>query len=810
MFTAGLAEGSGALVVTPGVNEGLGTGLGMFTVGSETFPPYRGPDSSDSDSDTGSDADLSSSSQAQYEYRPLKPDEVRLLVLNPGLPDEPIQCFLETYTVNQAKAYDALSYVWGDTQDSCSIQVDGCPFKVTRNLYDFLTSYRTDRSCPVLWIDAICINQKDDRERSAQVRLMKRIYEGAESIVIWLGLDAKGTASAIQHIEYIYDNVWARRRRRGHSKERALAAITREDISKIIGEDQGISEDTWAGIHDLLERPWWSRIWVYQEATAPTRHSKTVHCGPYTVTFNELLVANKIIQHLAVSGSGFLDFPKQASLTGTFMETYSELRRNYHENGKSDFLRMADLLPSLRGFKATDPRDKLYALIPTSLDGFDLLDVDYSLSVREVYTNAALSFMRHHRNLDVLGHCTKPEQNSQFELPSWVPNWTSDRAPVHFFKRELNVEIIVPKNNDDVLEIVEKIGKLYNASSDSEYNLRVDETLTKLFCKGFQFDVVEAVGDANNESYHADQIVETWRLWLEEISVPLSNVPGSYPHSRGNESTDATLTRVLTADCNRRGVDTARRLRSWDTSRSRSVSSRSRSMSPQRRIVSPRRRRDSSASRSASPRRRSVSPRSRSISLRRRSISPPRRSVNSPRRTFSPRRRSVSSNTNETNEPNRREPIEPAREPILDLDLEDIVTEPQCEANAGPGSDDEVIEVIERVIIDPDLDEYAPSFSSSGAHSTAGATITGPHPATFRRRLILTQKKYLGLAPEHVAPGDVVTILMGAQLPIILRRVDSHYILIGEAYVHGIMDGEAVPKEENDVHAASSEEFEIW
>lgn len=170
----------------------------------------------------------------------------------------------------------------------------------------------------------------------------------------------------------------------------------------------------------------------------------------------------------------------------------------------------------------------------------------------------------------------------------------------------------------------------------------------------------------------------------------------------------------------------------------------------------------------------------------------------------------MSSGTNETNEPNRRESIEPVREPILDLDLEEIVTEPQCEANAGPGSDDEVIEVIERTIIDRDLDEYAPSPSSSGAYFTAGAAITGAYPATFRRRLILTQKKYLGLAPEHVVPGDVVTILMGAQLPIILRRVDSHCILIGEAYVHGIMDGEAVPKEENDVHAASSEEFEIW
>ena len=46
----------------------------------------------------------------KHEYRPLIPNEIRLLVLNPGLPDEPIECFLEHYSANQAKPYEALSY----------------------------------------------------------------------------------------------------------------------------------------------------------------------------------------------------------------------------------------------------------------------------------------------------------------------------------------------------------------------------------------------------------------------------------------------------------------------------------------------------------------------------------------------------------------------------------------------------------------------------------------------------------------------------------------------------------------------------
>jgi hypothetical protein len=48
--------------------------------------------------------------ERKHEYRPLSPNEIRLLALNPGLPDEPIECFLEHHSANQAKPYDALSY----------------------------------------------------------------------------------------------------------------------------------------------------------------------------------------------------------------------------------------------------------------------------------------------------------------------------------------------------------------------------------------------------------------------------------------------------------------------------------------------------------------------------------------------------------------------------------------------------------------------------------------------------------------------------------------------------------------------------
>jgi len=75
--------------------------------------------------------------------------------------------------------------------------------------------------------------------------------------------------------------------------------------------------------------------------------------------------------------------------------------------------------------------------------------------------------------------------------------------------------------------------------------------------------------------------------------------------------------------------------------------------------------------------------------------------------------------------------------------------------------------------------------------------ITGPHPAAFNRRLVVTEKGYLGLAPEHVRTGDLVAIVI-SQVPLVLREVQGGYRFVGEAFVDGIMDGEALAERKED------------
>jgi hypothetical protein len=60
------------------------------------------------------------------------------------------------------------------------------------------------------------------------------------------------------------------------------------------------------------------------------------------------------------------------------------------------------------------------------------------------------------------------------------------------------------------------------------------------------------------------------------------------------------------------------------------------------------------------------------------------------------------------------------------------------------------------------------------------------------RKLFSTQRGMLGLGPRILKKGDLCCILFGAPVPFILRRDGEQYRLVGEAYVHGVMKGEAI------------------
>jgi len=135
-----------------------------------------------------------------------------------------------------APTYTAVSYTWGDDTPSQVIYLDGHEFCVRQNLWFclyYLSTNTQPRGWSCLWVDAICINQDDHQERSAQVGKMDQTYLKATCVSVWLGLIPQVEEHRPQWLKY-------------------EPSMTVE-----------VDDFSWAeSITDLANRPYWSHFWV--------------------------------------------------------------------------------------------------------------------------------------------------------------------------------------------------------------------------------------------------------------------------------------------------------------------------------------------------------------------------------------------------------------------------------------------------------------------------------------------------------------------------------------------------------------------
>lgn len=130
-----------------------------------------------------------------FRYAPLvsQPQHIRVIRIKPGEDDESVECELAHQHLNYGHV--CLSYTWGEATDSKEILINGRKATVWANLWHFLHTARRYRFTEWIWIDAICINQADDDEKSSQVRQMGEIYYRARFVIVWLGLTDEEAAS---------------------------------------------------------------------------------------------------------------------------------------------------------------------------------------------------------------------------------------------------------------------------------------------------------------------------------------------------------------------------------------------------------------------------------------------------------------------------------------------------------------------------------------------------------------------------------------------------------------------------------------
>jgi hypothetical protein len=122
-----------------------------------------------------------------FVYEPLQPDEIRILQLAPGHNEDTLIGELSVANIeDNAIKYDALSYMWGDPAPAGKIYISGKALPIASNLTVALHHLRYTEKPLIIWIDAICINQQNYDERAKQVQLMRKLYNRADTVRIWI------------------------------------------------------------------------------------------------------------------------------------------------------------------------------------------------------------------------------------------------------------------------------------------------------------------------------------------------------------------------------------------------------------------------------------------------------------------------------------------------------------------------------------------------------------------------------------------------------------------------------------------------
>ncbi|EJT73079.1 hypothetical protein GGTG_09929 [Gaeumannomyces tritici R3-111a-1] len=358
-----------------------------------------------------------------YRYAPLQNRHIRLLHLEPRSDNDALAFSLTLHSLDgPLPEYEALSYTWGDASETHNVACSGEAggeglLQITGNLFKALRRLRGKGRRLVLWVDAVCINQGDVGERSAQVQLMGDIYRSAASVVVWLGESANDSSVAFALARRLCA---------------AAAATPLGDRDRPLDSDGELAAlglpawtaPDWKSLDVLFWRPWFTRIWVVQEICLAW--SATVYCGADEIAWRDLALA---VRYFEVRNIG-----RHVSIDAINMHSMDRVRFRMrpdewgHPEAASQPpppLSLNFLLRQFRNSLATQPVDKVYAMLGLAADGGDFVVPDYSKPVAEVYRELARSLLEQSQSLEVLSLVGDPMWKGVDGLPSWVPDWST-------------------------------------------------------------------------------------------------------------------------------------------------------------------------------------------------------------------------------------------------------------------------------------------------------------------------------------------------------------------------------------------------
>ncbi|KAK8127080.1 uncharacterized protein PG998_002839 [Apiospora kogelbergensis] len=369
-------------------------------------------------------------------------------------------CEIDEFDVNDvATPYKALSYSWedGDDQGTVYIMCNATAVQVSTHLYKALVRLRSDTEPVKVWVDSLCINQKDNSERTHQVKIMREIYQHSSEVIVWLG-DSKEhdnllptCTRSLLDIDYLFD--WCGDKR-DFSKLEAYydpdsARLRRfyfddftRDIFGALCMVHALAAGIFAfqipafrnleeaapimrGFEAIAGKSWWERVWVVQEVVVAER--VTVMYGKTSVPWEMLCKAadqlNRSQQNCHLDS--MYPYLRKGQALADFARLVTDIESTRKIWRSRTPLVLLQLLRKFRSRKASDPKDKVFALLGLVQfwAGHQPMHADYNHSIESTFLGTMMMLISSMKSLSVLAGSTGRSYLRASRAPSWVIDW---------------------------------------------------------------------------------------------------------------------------------------------------------------------------------------------------------------------------------------------------------------------------------------------------------------------------------------------------------------------------------------------------
>ncbi|KAI0857780.1 HET-domain-containing protein [Xylaria cubensis] len=355
--------------------------------------------------------ELRSLVMAKYQYHGLPAnDYFRLATILPGNFNDDLVVTIEDrrFLIDDLPPYEALSYVWGSEDDKQPIQISNqanVMLHVTRNLAVALRCLRLVDRPRDMWVDAICIDQSNNDEKSLQVERMGEIYRLASRVIAWLGPEEDDSSHAMKWMHYVGSQI---------TLDETQQLIPSEDCSDPDISDQHVklplTERDLRSVYYLICRPWFDRLWIRQEIYLANSEA-VVRCGPQEVPWSAFHLALRCIhfKHHSDSELGDQCVRRLWQLQGFIFQFLP--------------ISFVDLRDILGNCLCRDPRDRIYALqsMLRETERKFCPRPDYTKPCTQLYQEIVQQMVSRTDNLSILRDC---ELAAGDPSPSWIPTWT--------------------------------------------------------------------------------------------------------------------------------------------------------------------------------------------------------------------------------------------------------------------------------------------------------------------------------------------------------------------------------------------------